>query len=569
MRPRLRHCLSFTLATLLSGCTLGNTPLADQPQAPRTLRDATSQQIYNLLVAELAARQGDWATAASHYEAAAQKSSDPKVAERAMQLALAAKDSKLSSQTLERWIRLAPDSPEAAQYRAMEHVQAGRYDEAVNDLIKLRDHISRDKAKGDGTDFIITLLALSKDKEKVYQTLQRYAAKDNSNRTQLALAAFAIKAKRPEEGLTAARQVQKRGNKSEKVQATRLISEALRELDKPAEALAELKAAYQADPQGELALDYARALILADRRTEAQPLFQRLHANAPNNPDLIYTLGLLYLEQKDHTKAEPLLKQLQDDPKYGGEAHYFLGQTYEGLNRPQEAITAYQRVEGSQTAAATQRALELLTKTANPEKAREWLQQQRQAASSDTRKLQLYRAEAQWLHDRHDYAAALDVLNQALALRPDHPELLYARALSAEKAGNVAAAESDLRTLLTKQPDNPTFLNALGYMLATHTDRLGEAEPLIRQALEKEPDDPAIWDSLGWVLHRSGKSTEAEQWLRKAQAQLPDPEIAGHLIEVLVTNGKRAEAEQLLNDLLAKHPQDPHLQRAKQKLQSP
>ncbi|MFN3786339.1 MAG: tetratricopeptide repeat protein, partial [Thiothrix sp.] len=355
--------------------------------------------------------------------------------------------------------------------------------------------------------------------------------------------------------------------KTQRTQAIRLAAEALIEQKKIPEAVATLEAAYKADPNSDLKLDYARTLILADRRQDAIPLFQQLQAKQPDNPDLAYTLGLLHLEDKAFAQAKPLLQKLQKHEKYADDATYFLGKVYEGLNQPKAAISTYQRIQGGeQLPAATQRIIELISKTEGAEQARQWIIQERAATSSEFRQLLLLRAEALWLHDQAQYRAAIDVLNQALKLRPDHFDLLYSRALNAEKAGDFAAAETDLRALLAKRPDNATVLNALGYMLTVNTDRFAEAEGLIRKALQVNPDDAAIMDSLGWVLFRQGRAQEAETWLRKAYEALPEPEITSHLAEVLVANGKKAEAETLLNKMLSEFPNDKVLQKAKAKL---
>ena len=144
--------------------------------------------------------------------------------------------------------------------------------------------------------------------------------------------------------------------------------------------------------------------------------------------------------------------------------------------------------------------------------------------------------------------------------------MLYSRALSQEKSGNFAAAETDLQAVLTLQPDNATVLNALGYMLAVNTQRYADATDLIGKALAARPDDPAVMDSMGWVLFRTGKLEEAENWLRKAYNLLPDPEVASHLVEVLIARGNKTEAKAILDTMLGKFPDDKLLLPFKAKL---
>ena len=142
----------------------------------------------------------------------------------------------------------------------------------------------------------------------------------------------------------------------------------------------------------------------------------------------------------------------------------------------------------------------------------------------------------------------------ALAELPDNADLLYARALVAEKLNRIDTAEQDLRRILKKDPKNANALNALGYTLADRNIRLKEAREFIEKALKLAPDDPFILDSMGWVNYRMGSLNEGLEYLKRAYSQRPDPEIAAHLGEVLWVQGKKGEAEQLWRSAMKEHP---------------
>ncbi len=80
-------------------------------------------------------------------------------------------------------------------------------------------------------------------------------------------------------------------------------------------------------------------------------------------------------------------------------------------------------------------------------------------------------------------------------------------------------------------PDNVGENNDLGYFWADAGIHLEQAEPMIRKALENKPDDPAFLDSLGWVYYKQGKFAEAADLIQRAAA-MPggtDPEVLQHL----------------------------------------
>ncbi|MDO9172913.1 MAG: tetratricopeptide repeat protein [bacterium] len=129
----------------------------------------------------------------------------------------------------------------------------------------------------------------------------------------------------------------------------------------------------------------------------------------------------------------------------------------------------------------------------------------------------------------------------------EDPELrrnaLLNLSLACEETGRPDEAMAALETLLADHPDDHVVQNALGYTLADHERDLPRAEGLIRAALKSEPENPAYLDSLGWLLHRSGQHLEAFDYLVRAANALPeDPVILEHLGMVLLELGRHDRA---------------------------
>ena len=95
-------------------------------------------------------------------------------------------------------------------------------------------------------------------------------------------------------------------------------------------------------------------------------------------------------------------------------------------------------------------------------------------------------------------------------------------------------AADQLKALLVREPDNPTYNNDLGYIWADHDMNLAESEKLIRKAIdddrrtrrkanpdlkpELDKDNAAYLDSLGWVLFKQKKYKEARDcWCRPSR----------------------------------------------------
>ena len=77
-------------------------------------------------------------------------------------------------------------------------------------------------------------------------------------------------------------------------------------------------------------------------------------------------------------------------------------------------------------------------------------------------------------------------------------------------------AEKELRQLMAADPLNADAMNSLGYMFADRGVRLPEAIDLAQRAVKIEPDNPAYLDTLGWALFKQGRTDEAAEPLGKA-----------------------------------------------------
>ncbi|HEY4079114.1 MAG TPA: tetratricopeptide repeat protein [Burkholderiaceae bacterium] len=163
-------------------------------------------------------------------------------------------------------------------------------------------------------------------------------------------------------------------------------------------------------------------------------------------------------------------------------------------------------------------------------------------------------AQAQLLREARDWKGAYEQLSQAEARAPKDVDLIYERAMLAEKLNRFEEMETLLKRTIELKPDYYNAYNALGYSLADRNVRLPEARELIAKALALEPKQPALVDSMGWVEFRSGNLAEAQKLLRQAYADFPDPEVAAHLGEVLWAQGEHDEALRVWREALKREP---------------
>jgi tetratricopeptide (TPR) repeat protein len=127
-----------------------------------------------------------------------------------------------------------------------------------------------------------------------------------------------------------------------------------------------------------------------------------------------------------------------------------------------------------------------------------------------------------------------------LASKPDEKlNIYFLRGTLYDRQKLYDQAEENFSKALAIDPQNPTILNYVGYMLADRGVRLAEATAMIRKAVDLDPQNYAFLDSLGWVYYKSGQYPQAEQYLRQAiERSSSDPTVHDHLGEVYEKTGR-------------------------------
>jgi len=122
-------------------------------------------------------------------------------------------------------------------------------------------------------------------------------------------------------------------------------------------------------------------------------------------------------------------------------------------------------------------------------------------------------------------------------------EIASATGMAYSEMGDHARALQLTERALDAFPDNPTYLNNLGYFLAEQGNELPRALELTSRAVELSPGNASFLDSYGWALYMSGKYTQALEPMIKATELEPNSaEIRYHLGAVYLKLGRIEEA---------------------------
>ncbi|QFT20989.1 bacteriophage N4 receptor, outer membrane subunit [Pseudomonas sp. THAF187a] len=554
-----------TAIALLSGCQTfapsepdGTPPVQEADQStqlkPEEYGSFSQETLFALLTAELAGQRNRFDIALGNYVQQANATGDPAVAERAFRIAeyLGAEQAALDSALI--WAKNAPQNIDAQRAAAVQLARAGRYDESMTYMEQVLQR------QGDTHFDFLALSAAETDPDTragLLQGFDRLLSKNPDNSQLLFGKAILLQQDgRAEEALEL---LEERPGSAKEVSPLLLRARLLQSLGRGEEALPLLQKGIRENPDDKrLRLTYARLLVEQDRLDDAKGEFSKLVQENPNDDDLRFSLALVCLEAEAWEEAIVYLEELVERRSHVDAAHYNLGRAYEELEDSDSALQEYGMVGPSNDyLPAQQRQAELLFNQQRNEDASRRLAEAREAQPDYA--IQLYLIEAEGLSNHDQVDSAWQVINQGLEQFPDDLNLLYTRAMLAEKRDDLAQLEHDLRYILEREPDHAMALNALGYTLADRTTRYQEAHDLIEKAHQLNPDDPAILDSLGWVNYRLGNLEEAERFLRLALKKFPDHEVAAHLGEVLWARGKQREARSVWREALAETPDSPIL----------
>ncbi|MFM0014984.1 tetratricopeptide repeat protein [Paraburkholderia sediminicola] len=546
---------------------LGPATAEDQKSLPGV--PLSSQIVFQVLAAEVALQRDQPAPAYQTYLALARDTHDPRMAQRATEIALAAQSPSDALAAAQLWQQYAPNSERAAQLDASLLVLSGKPDDAAPILAR---ELARVPADNRGSAILALQLLLSRGPNRIggLHVLQDLLKNDlNRPEAQLAIARQQLVSddapgarKSLEQALTL---------KPDYLPAALMLSQMGPEERK--EGIASLEKYVQQNPKSHDArLALAQMYLASDRLDDAQKQFEIMHKNNATDLTPLMALALIKIQQKNFTDAQTYLTQYAQqaektpgaDP---GQAYIYLAQL--SLEQKNEAAASdwLNKVSpaSQQFVPAQITRAQLLAKQGKTEDARKLLANLQAPDPRD--QALILRTDAAILFDAKRYPEAETRLQQATANFPDDPDLTYDYAMAAEKTGHYDVMEAQLRKLIQTQPDNPQAYNALGYSLADRNQRLPEADKLVEKASSLAPNDAFIMDSVGWVKYRMGDTSDAITLLRKAYDLQPNAEIGAHLGEVLWKTGAQDQARAAFRDARKLEPDNDTLVKTLQRLQ--
>lgn len=569
--------LALSAAEVVPGDATGPR-IVKQPRAPETqvirLRAGqlpyvtlTGDIFFRLMASEIAAQRGMYDTAASTLLSLSQETGDPRLARRALEFQLAGGDLRGALEAARMWSRQSPSDVEAS---STELALAAANGETAGLSAALRSRIEAAPNKPAAIAQAMGVLSRLNDRRLALRILEESfsPAVRKLPEAHMALADVAAAAGDDARAVAEARLALRADPKSEAA-AQRVLEYGAR-VD--ADRAQKDARAYLAKYPDARKLQLALAGMLADKGDYDGALkeLRAMSRRAPEDFDLLFLQAQLAYKADRKDESRRLLQEYLDVQNQRQEsiaagasdagaaeadARILLARIAEDEGQLDEAISQLAQIDDASLRYSSQmRQAVLRAKQGRLQEALAMVDSAQPNDEDD--QIQGVLTKAQLLRDADRLDEAVKLLEAANQAQPDTVEIKYELAMLYERQDRYKELEKLLREVIALDPDHAHALNALGYTMADRNDRLPEALDLITQAMELLPNNPFILDSIGWAKYRMGDIPAAADYLGRAYALLPEPDIAAHLAEVLWKQGQRERARELLQTGFKKDPKN-------------
>jgi tetratricopeptide (TPR) repeat protein len=305
------------------------------------------------------------------------------------------------------------------------------------------------------------------------------------------------------------------------------------EQKKYTEALRVYSSVSRNDPDDERALLSRIQIFLdMDQNDRALDELKQIRKRSRDKTRIDIIAAKILLRKKNFTQAESLLLDLvnkteKQEPHYLLAMIYFENKDYSLSLHHLRSVTPASPVFEESVYLQTR----ILKKLEKPETAINLLE--KYISAPDSRSPLFYALLSVFYQGQNKNQAAISLLDEAVHIYPENPQLFFEYGLLLEKNGKFDQAMTNMKKVVELKPDHADALNFIGYTWADNGIHLEKALKYIKKAVQLKPGNGYIMDSLGWVHYRLGNLEKARATiLRALELEPDDPHIHDHLGDI-------------------------------------
>lgn len=257
--------------------------------------DSIGQGVYQILLAEVALQRGNADLASKAYADLALRTRDPKVLERAVEVAGYARRLDIALDVARLWVEVEPSSVRAQQVLTGALLLSERLDDLAPQLIRMLE--IDPEALGTNLLGLNRMLARNTDRQAVFRLVEKVCAPFfGIAEAHYAVALAAGSAGEPARALAEVRRALELRPDWE---MAALLEAQLLSRESSANAIAALQRFVERNPEArDVEMHLARALVSDKRYAEAKLHFERLLRAYPNNPEVVHTRSRFWHSSK-------------------------------------------------------------------------------------------------------------------------------------------------------------------------------------------------------------------------------------------------------------------------------
>ncbi len=509
--------------------------------------ELTGGLLFQLIASEIALQRNELGAAYSTYMNVAEETGDPRLAERAVQIAQIAQAPREIMRSVLLWNKLAPGNRHAQEML----IRIGlHYQEYNKILLTTQSFLSQVEDPGKVILGLQSQLLIGRDRKKVLAFFRKATEKfKRLPETKLGLARLEGLVGNQKAAEKFAKESYKQKPNPESVMT--LVSVLLQKKSNAGQKEArQVLSQYLAKNPKDLRIrdSYAHLLLLSSDYNQLIELVKKY----PNDYEFELSTAVSLLQNNHEAEAEVLLTKLaklpQDDAENGTipqKALLLLSEVSLENKKYEEALALADRVVGSMKPAAL---IQKANVYSHEDKHKEALEVLKQVDPGDNSAVaeEVAAVESRLIAELNGDTEALKTLEKYLQKYPESKSLFYEAAMIAERLDLISMAENYLKRALEIDPNFANAYNSLGYTLLERTNRLKEAGEYIRKAYQLDPSNPYILDSMGWLSFKEKKYTEAIGYLNDALQLLESEDIMLHLAEAYWVSDQKDEARLVL-----------------------
>lgn len=557
---------SNTLAEEIQTKTTTDKPANESsPEGNIPLVDLNNKILFQLIASEIALQRQEVGAAYRTFLDLAEETKDPRIAKRAVQIAIAANAPKEFQKSSIVWLKIAPESREAQEAYIQSFLNTGEYGTIV---ALTKNYVSQSKDIPATINKLSSAIPPGKNPKQALAFFKSVTTGyENFPSTKLGLARLeAING-----NFKAAKDYAEDAFKQEKTADSAFMLASLLIKDDPKKAK-EVLSSYLSEHGNNIKIRDAYTQLIAQMNDKEELI--SLSKKYTSDPNYVLSLALIMIQTGHPTEALTTLnkfidkyKNVKDQQDNLSRAYLLLSDLAIGRKDYPAALKYTQLVSGKLTPSAQLQAANIYSKQGENEKALASLKAIHSDDPETQEEIALF--EARLVNQIHGEKAALSFLQQASLANPASKNIHYEAAMLAERLDDLKSAEKHLKDAIALDPNFGNAYNALGFTLLERTKRLKEAGKYINRAYELEPENPYILDSKGWLEFKKKNYKDAVYYLTEALKIAEEEDIYMHLIEAYWVKGDKAEAKECYKKALSIWPESSDLLELKKRLKLP